>query len=103
MNRDILCASLSLSLCVFYFISPIRRYFFSTDSYRVISSALTAFVQSQQLVSELGCPSSRYWPPFQPLEHNILFFGFAFEETEKRREEEKRGLHLIALDHFRLE
>ena len=37
-----LSLSLSLSLCVFYLESIIRRYFFPTDSYCVISSALAA-------------------------------------------------------------
>ena len=95
---------LSLSLCV--------RILFHISHTQVLSSKQIIGVISSALAAS---PTPNNWYQSLDVLHpavgrhsNLRITTFCFsvlylEETEKREEEEKRGLHLIALDHLRLE
>ena len=86
---------LSLSLCVFCLASPIRRFFFNTDCYCVISSTLTALLIPNNWYQSVGCSPSRCRPPFQLLEHNILFSVCVWRNREDRRRKTRLASHCV--------
>ena len=94
MNKDILCASLSLSLslsvslslslcvCVLCSVSPIRKFFFTTNyCVTFCIDGLVGIREMDVLLPDVGHHSNTW--------NTTFCFLFAFEETEKREEEER--------------
>ena len=84
--RDILCASLSLSLCVFFFASLIRGFFSNIDC--LVIFRIDVLVHPQQLVLErwmFSFPLPAAIPTFGT---NILFF-FGLHLKKQKREKKK--------------